>query len=189
MCVCVCVCVCVCAPVCVPLCVCPCVCVCVPLCVWLVCVCVCVAMCVRACVNRFRGFVDAFQFSNLAVNLGPLTNGFGSAAEKFATVSRRAVGDNKIATAVVNLAANAGVAVQHLMGYVVAVIIILTLVIFSLELGLLGIYYCDRKEGGGRATGQALDARQRAKARNVTADGMKGTLLEVTRAPRTKVSI
>ena len=68
-------------------------------------------------------------------------------------------------------------------------IIILTLVIFSLELGLLGIYYCDRKEGGGRATGQALDARQRAKARNVTADGMKGTLLEVTRAPRTKVSI
>jgi len=151
--------------------------------------CVCVWLCALACVNRFRGFVDAFQFSNLAVNLGPLTDGFGSAAEKFATVSRRAVGDNKIATAVVNLAANAGVAVQHLMGYIVAVIIILTLVIFSLELGLLGFYYCDRKEGGGRATGQALDARQRAKARNVTADGMKGTLLEVTRAPRTKVSV
>ena len=138
---------------------------------------------------RFKGFVDAFQFSNLAIDLGPLTDGFGSLAEARATAARASIGDNKLATAAVNLAARAGVAARFVAGYTVTIVVIVTLALAAAELGVIAVFYIDRTKGTGRLTGQAGQHGAEATGSSPSVpDKLHTPLLQVTQPYRVKVS-
>ena len=85
-------------------------------------------------IGRFKGFVNAFQFSNLGIDLGKINEAVFSPSDVAATVADAASGSNGWGTAAINLAAEASVPAKFYMPYVACLAAAAIAVVVAAEL-------------------------------------------------------
>ena len=85
-------------------------------------------------IGRFKGFVNAFQFSNLGIDLGKINEAVFSPSDVAATVADAASGSNGWGTAAINLAAEASVPAKFYMPYVACLVAAAIAVVVAAEL-------------------------------------------------------
>ena len=85
-------------------------------------------------IGRFKGFVNAFQFSNLGIDLGKINEAVFSPSDVAATVADAASGSNGWGTAAINLAAEASMPAKFYMPYVACLVAAAIAVVVAAEL-------------------------------------------------------